>query len=562
MRFLERSRPWILQHLTELLTPRTLQKPGADGRPTIEYIRDVYNDLVNMGEGMRAKGDRSDISSDDAGEDEYLEKLRREWARNPLSKASAALAKLWLQKARKRQVYMKLAQPLIDSALETVCSQCERTADSGAVMKVVIAKEGRPYPNRLDEIIYDFERQQGGAEFDPVLWKAHFRANAQFVTRCNFCYDLVAQMERAKRADKTKKPLMGASRAVDISSDDDDEGPTYPPLVVSRGSSEAKVVYKWLTAARRRLGGVFPRPHAKDEMEARARQIRNARAARAKREIEKKAKQDAGDGEHANARFGKFRCNAATKALAQLWMQLGKKAVVRKRREKTDQLRTEVTHILEQLRPEDDWYYGIETRTRGGQIQRDGEQLLVERTVLENEEEETLKRLRGDQKVYEDGKEAERMVFVHAMEKTIEEFRVATKAQTDERVAELVATRRDREMEFAAKEAAANAGQRAMMHEAHVEQLEGLTLNIQVQTAAGCVRCLPCTWRVCNCLYRTLTSCCVCLAGCERAPAKDGCCQASRAACRAARAEWLAADRHQREGERCTLPIHWRAATW
>lgn len=49
-RFLERNRPWILQHLVELLTPRTLAMPGADGRPNVEYIRDVYNDLMKMGE--------------------------------------------------------------------------------------------------------------------------------------------------------------------------------------------------------------------------------------------------------------------------------------------------------------------------------------------------------------------------------------------------------------------------------------------------------------------------------------------------------------------------------
>ena len=49
-RFLERNRPWILQHLVELLTPRTLEMPGPDGRPNIEYIRDVYNELMKMGE--------------------------------------------------------------------------------------------------------------------------------------------------------------------------------------------------------------------------------------------------------------------------------------------------------------------------------------------------------------------------------------------------------------------------------------------------------------------------------------------------------------------------------
>merc|ERR1711871_1183468 len=68
-RFLDRSRPWVLQHLVELLTPRTLQMPGADGRPVIEYIRDVYMDLMHVGDGKRRKGDRSDISSDTDADD-------------------------------------------------------------------------------------------------------------------------------------------------------------------------------------------------------------------------------------------------------------------------------------------------------------------------------------------------------------------------------------------------------------------------------------------------------------------------------------------------------------
>merc|ERR1711968_146177 len=91
-RFLERSRPWVLQHLTELLTPRTLQMPGPDGRPNIEYIRDVYMDLMNMGEGRRRPGDRADISSD---EEDDQEAMRRNWSKAPLSASSAAIARFW-----------------------------------------------------------------------------------------------------------------------------------------------------------------------------------------------------------------------------------------------------------------------------------------------------------------------------------------------------------------------------------------------------------------------------------------------------------------------------------
>lgn len=40
----------------------------ANRRPAVEYIRDVYAELVGMGEGARRPGDRSDISSDEEDE--------------------------------------------------------------------------------------------------------------------------------------------------------------------------------------------------------------------------------------------------------------------------------------------------------------------------------------------------------------------------------------------------------------------------------------------------------------------------------------------------------------
>jgi hypothetical protein len=137
-RFLERSRPWILQHLVELLTPRTLQMPGPDGRPEIEYVRDVYNELMNMGEGKRRPGDRSDISSDD--EDE-LEKVRRNWSRAPVTGAALEIIQMWLARARKRRIFSTLVAGIIDDATDNVCFICGRTEASGAKMTCDIADQ-------------------------------------------------------------------------------------------------------------------------------------------------------------------------------------------------------------------------------------------------------------------------------------------------------------------------------------------------------------------------------------------------------------------------------------
>lgn len=42
----------------------------------MEYIRDVYAELVAMGEGARRPGDRSDISSDEEDEMEVLKSIQ------------------------------------------------------------------------------------------------------------------------------------------------------------------------------------------------------------------------------------------------------------------------------------------------------------------------------------------------------------------------------------------------------------------------------------------------------------------------------------------------------
>merc|ERR1711968_106643 len=159
-RFLDKNRPWILQHMVELLTPRTLQMPGPDGRPTIEYIRDVYMDLVNMGEGKRRPGDRSDISSDD--EDE-LEKVRRNWSRAPVTGAALEIIQMWLARARKRRIFSTLVAGIIDDATDNVCFICGRTEASGAKMTCDIAdEEGKEADaHALDALIAAFEAEFG-----------------------------------------------------------------------------------------------------------------------------------------------------------------------------------------------------------------------------------------------------------------------------------------------------------------------------------------------------------------------------------------------------------------
>jgi len=79
-KFIEKNRPWVLNHLVELITPDQLQDVGPDGRPLVDFVRDVYSNLMNVGEGVnRRADDRSDISSDNDSDEE--EEKRRQWGK-------------------------------------------------------------------------------------------------------------------------------------------------------------------------------------------------------------------------------------------------------------------------------------------------------------------------------------------------------------------------------------------------------------------------------------------------------------------------------------------------
>lgn len=75
-----------------------------------------------------------------------------------------------------------------------MCGVCGRTEEKHKVtLTAHIATKGKPDISALDNLIRAFEEQYGVDELEPQLWKAFFRSQAQFVTRCNICEDAVAQ---------------------------------------------------------------------------------------------------------------------------------------------------------------------------------------------------------------------------------------------------------------------------------------------------------------------------------------------------------------------------------
>ena len=127
--------------------------------------------------------------------------------------------------------------------------------------------------NAIDDLIAGFEEAYGPNERDVNLWKAYFRGHAEFITVDQAILD-ANERERVARQSQRPPGAGRATRADDVSSDSEEEDCAFDPLVVVRTSSEGRMLSKWLDAARKRLGGTFPRDAARAEMEAYAEKMR------------------------------------------------------------------------------------------------------------------------------------------------------------------------------------------------------------------------------------------------------------------------------------------------
>ncbi|KAE9224791.1 hypothetical protein PF005_g5786 [Phytophthora fragariae] len=448
-RFLERNRPWVLQHLAELFTPRTLQStdgPAGDGRPNAEYIRDLYHELVNMGEGRRLKGDRSDISSD--GEDD-LEKMRRAWSNVPVEGASRDLALYWLARARKRRTFAKLVAGIVAANRQSECVVCGKREDGGYTLHVdLAAEEGAKEhdPRALDRLIDGFESELGAQEMDSDLWKAYFRKHAAYATLCNVC--LTARQQALGSQGKKIAAGMRKLRADEFSSDEgsDEDGGDVPfaPIVVARGSTEGRVLTKWLLAARKRLGGAFPRPEAQEEMERYARKLKRSR-----RRAGKKDHVDSDDEGRDPSKHWRLELNEAARALAIRWVWEARDLRDAAARNAAAELRDKLQALNDQIVEADDWFFGRELREAGLALRDDGAQLAEEQTRVDEDLAQKVRATERDVEAFVEEKRSTNSAEERAFAELIAKEREDTKARVA-RELELLEAYKQKETEFAA----------------------------------------------------------------------------------------------------------------
>jgi hypothetical protein len=418
LRFVERNRPWLVQHMIELLTPRTLQVPQLDGQTTSDYIRSIYKDLIAMVDDLDV---RSDVSSPREFDDPSL-RNRQQWktADPPTAKGTELLVG-WLAKARRRMMFRKAVAEIVANSVRDTCDTCDREATKLRVMKPLLAIDGQVLSSALDVLIRGFEKScdddEAKMSFD--AWRAYFRTNAEFVMRCSECeIDHRRQADRKRRerqfGAEARKAAMAQKRAADSEDDLDGDVPLFEPLTVDRKAPWGKIMAKWLKSARSRVGGEFPRPRARAEMESYAQKLREARATRAKRMLEKRraalrgeeyvdpGRRVAADAARAVAkrlqqglepggladgnpvsdgfrRFGPIKLAAPARAIAIRWWQASRG--VRERRDalRASRLREELDQVLAEMRPDDLWFYTQARVDEGEAIRAEGDALLLQR---------------------------------------------------------------------------------------------------------------------------------------------------------------------------------------
>lgn len=439
-RFMERNRPWILQHLVELFTPRTLAAAGADGRLNSEYVRDIYHELMNMGEGRRLQGDRSDISSD--SEDE-LEKMRRNWSNVPVDGASKDIALYWLARARKRRVFAKLVVGIIANNKQPACFACQKSEDGGYTMHVDLAnaEQTAQDPSAIDRLIYGFEDEFGDLETDADLWKAYFRKHATYLTLCNVCTSALQQKRLARIV---KQPIAGPRklRDDDFSSDEEDDI-AFEPVVIGRGSVEGRVLSKWLIAARKKLGGVFPREQARSEMEAYAKKMRAKKARKGKAVHVDSDEEDP-------SKHWKLQLNEASRAMALRWIWQARDTRYAIFCATAAELRASLAAMCDKMLEVDDWFYGKELRLDGARLVDESKELHAEQLRHDEDMQVKVNQTQRDFDTFERDKREAMRVEAEAFEQILERERDDVRKRTEARELELLELHKRKEVEFAA----------------------------------------------------------------------------------------------------------------
>jgi len=163
---------------------------------------------------------------------------------------------------------------------------------------------------------------------------------------------------------------------------------------------------KWLEAARKKLGGDFPRADAKKQMQKYAERMQRKKMQKIKmdktRFFEADLAEEGSNEKHDDAKYLEtVELSNASKALAIRWVSKARDSASKRFYEKGQDIRKNLHSALERMPVEDDWFFGRETRMEGTALHSEGEQLSLNQSILEADEAVQVRKAMGDRDEFE-----------------------------------------------------------------------------------------------------------------------------------------------------------------
>ena len=389
LRFLDRAKPWLISQLPAILTPRVMAQKGADGRAHIEYVRDVYEELIGMSENSKLEADKrsSQLTGEEAEEElKEREQLRKWKSIAPPSHKSKQVMQFWLFSARRRLELRKLVVGVRENARREKCDLCGKHESEVGHLRADMATGGRYDPYAFDNLAVAYETQQKRAGFDEkgpidvVSWRSFFRANGTFFMRCEFCVArtaetarLVGQLKEFGREARAARLVVRNTELASLGLEEADEELTWAPVPIEVNSNAGRALKKWLYAARVRIGGVFPKPAAAEEGKKYAALSAANKERRQQKLQSQKARVLWTAPEKVGQEFvGEVRLSADAKAVAQSLLFEARKTLGTRYESSVRVALDNVETTLLQLAPSLDWHYTAEPRLVGASIVGEG----------------------------------------------------------------------------------------------------------------------------------------------------------------------------------------------
>ena len=386
--FVDRAKPWLLSQLHVMLTPRMLARTGKDGRAFKESVRDAYEELIKMSEFAKMETDKRTqaLTGDEAEEARREEERAKEWNSKPSPNyKSKALLVDWLGKARRRLKMAKLVRGIKEVARRPKCDLCGKHEGEAGALRIDMSLGGRYDPEALSELIKAFDLQQRrlgiskDAPLDVPSWKSFFRASSEFIMRCEFCVAARADTARMMGQRKEFGPQARAERAVARTETlnalglDAEDDTVWDPLVVDATKPMGRALTKWLGAARRRIGGTFPKADARPEMEEYIKRNVEVRARKQEKLDRARGKVTVLVAEDGRQVFeGDVQLRPSAQGILLMLLFHMRTTLPKRYIARIGDLISELEGFCRTLTPATDWHFSTETRLKGIVLIGDG----------------------------------------------------------------------------------------------------------------------------------------------------------------------------------------------